>query len=373
MSADPQTPGVQPVPASPACDSLRSVWELERRTESQWNFLRSACQEAETTIKKLSDALAEKFASQDYSVVVFGSLARREFTESSDLDWTLLVDGAASDDHWEVACRVRDTVRPIVSKEPGREGTFGNLAFSHELFHQIGGADDSNRNTTRRILLLLESLCCSSSEAYDRVIRGILKRYLTEDEAFLHWRSHHPVPRFLLNDFARFWWTMAVDFAYKKRTRQGEGAVIRNLKLRMSRKLIYAAGLLACFSLALDADRARRLRDLEKSEGVGERLEHFRVLLSKPPLEILASHLVRHPHLNYSARQLFTAYDCFLGALSARDKRETLERLKDSERYGNPLYQEVRKATHEFRDGLLEMFFDGKSGIEELTKTYGVF
>ena len=34
------------------------------------------------------------------------------------------------------------------------------------------------------------------------------------------------VPRFLLNDFARYWWTMAVDFAYKQRTRFGEGAAI---------------------------------------------------------------------------------------------------------------------------------------------------
>ncbi len=225
--------------------------------------------------------------------MAFGSLARREFTPNSDLDWTLLVDGAASDDHRDIARRVHERIHSVVSRDPGREGTFGSLAFSHELLHQIGGEDDTNRNTTRRILLLLESIPFGNEDAYKRVTRGVLKRYLSEDDAFLHWRSQFPVPRFLLNDFSRFWWTMAVDFAYKRRTRMGEGAVIRNLKLRMSRKLIYAAGLLACFSVALDEQTASGLKEKEGTQNpeCGARTEYFQALLSQPPLEILARHM----------------------------------------------------------------------------------
>jgi hypothetical protein len=43
-------------------------------------------------------------------------------------------------------------------KAPGQTGTFGNMAFSHDIIHQIGGQNDSNKNTTQRILLLLESV-----------------------------------------------------------------------------------------------------------------------------------------------------------------------------------------------------------------------
>ena len=37
------------------------------------------------------------------------------------------------------------------------------------------------------------------------------------------------------------------------------------------------------------------------------------------------------------------------------------------------IYQSARRLSHTFRDGLLEFFFDPESGMETLTKNYGVF
>lgn len=50
------------------------------------------------------------------------------------------------------------------------------------------------------------------------------------------------VPRFLLNDIVRYWRTVTVDFVEKQRGQAGHGWGLRNAKLRMSRKLIFATG-----------------------------------------------------------------------------------------------------------------------------------
>ena len=53
--------------------------------------------------------------------------------------------------------------------------------------------------------------------------------------------------------------------------------------------------------------------------------------------------------------------------------RGHLEELNENVRQDDALYREVRQATHEFREGLIEVFFDEKSGLADLTKSYGVF
>jgi hypothetical protein len=83
--------------------------------------------------------------------VVYGSLARDEFTKGSDVDWTLLIDGPANRRHLDTAHDIEAKLEELGMKEPSRDGA---MTFSHELVHQIGGEDDRNSNTTRRILLL---------------------------------------------------------------------------------------------------------------------------------------------------------------------------------------------------------------------------
>jgi len=140
--------------------------------------------EAKRVRDELDTLLTEqlgKYASEDTSLVVFGSIARGEWTRGSDLDWKYLIDGQANSDHLRIAQKISKVVRDRYTG-PGPTGTFGNLAFSHELIHQIGGQHDTNRNTTQRILLLLESSAIGTrTQAYDRVILGVINRYLEED------------------------------------------------------------------------------------------------------------------------------------------------------------------------------------------------
>lgn len=173
-----------------------SIEKLAEATSSSWPNIRKTRELAASKREELKQALSGK-GSRDTSIVVFGSLAREEFTEGSDVDWTLLVDGIADPVHLDISLAISRTLSHLGCKGPGREGTFGNLTFSHDVIHLIGGPDDSNANTTRRILLLLESEPLGEREAYDRVLTNILNRYL-DDRGIWHSSSAYRVPRFLL-------------------------------------------------------------------------------------------------------------------------------------------------------------------------------
>jgi hypothetical protein len=345
--------------------------QLEHRLLAEWSHLRRARSTAEERKTELRKALAG-LDSEDTSVVVSGSLARGEFTSGSDIDWTLLIDGSADPHHHNLFREIGIKVKPFASKEPGAEGTFGSMVFSHGLIHEIGGDDDTNQNTTRRLLLLLESCAIGREDAYQRVVRNILNRYLLEDRGL--WKGlGHRVPRFLQNDFARYWRTMAVDFAYKLRKRAGKGWAIRNIKVRMSRKLIYVSGLLACYRCHLDFSQHDRRVIFEDPDRRKEVVEHMEAVFRETPLDIVAGVLLRYPHLDEAAKKIFDSYNGFLGILADDESRGHLESLAEDHADNDEIYQRARQFSHLFRDGLLDFFFDTKSELDSITKNYGVF
>jgi hypothetical protein len=221
--------------------------------------------------------------------------------------------------------------------------------------------------------LILESRPIGRRDAFDRVLNHVLSRYIAEDARFLQSSARFHVPRFLLNDFARYWRTMAVDFAYKRRSRAGKGAAIRNLKLRMSRKLIFVSGLLACFSYHLLISANERSALLNSADASHEFVRHLRRVFAQTPLEILAAVINRHEHLRGVGAQLFRAYDEFLGALRDETKRTHLENLAHGNEDTDGLFQQLSRCSRTFRDALLDLFFDEPTGLSELTKIYGVF
>lgn len=359
-----------------AADSPPSAVErLEEALDADWPHLRRARKLAQEKRRELNHQLAQHDA-EDTTIVVFGSLARDEFTEGSDIDWTLLVDGSADPHHQDVAHEIARHVRDVEGRPPGREGTFGSLTFSHDLIHLIGGEDDTNRNTTRRILLLLESTALGRTDAYDRTISNVLRRYLEEDRGIWYGSGRFKVPRFLLNDIVRYWRTMAVDFAYKQRSRGGRGFTIRNLKLRMSRKLIFVAGLLTCFSLETvlsSSDRAELLAaELPLRQRVALLVAHFEGRRA-PPLEVLAQAVLKRTEVHDAVGALFGAYDRFLGILADPDQRKRLNELTYDDLASDELFERGRNISHEFQQALHRIFLESGSPFSELTLKYGVF
>jgi|SRR5882724_730471 len=355
--------------------SPSSIELLEEKLKKKWPNIRASKEAAiskRAQIMQVLDAAEKKYGSSDTSVVVFGSLARDEWTEKSDLDWGYLIDGQADPEHLNVAQSIKSAFEKAkLGEMPGSTGIFGYPVFSHELVHQIGGENDTNANTTRRLLLLLESRPIGRRDAYDRVIRVILERYFDRDSnLFSHDQAHFRVPRFLLNDVVRYWRTIAVDFASKQRERPGAGWGLRNVKLRMSRKLIFTSGLLVCFGCQ---SKYRPVIQDDPKQSADVLIEHVSAYMNKTPLEILAEALVRYSISEAIICDLLESYDVFLECLNDVKSRDHLKNLSFEASKNDKVFQQMREIGHRFQAGLDRFFFQENEELSQLIQKYGVF
>jgi predicted nucleotidyltransferase len=351
-----------------AVDVPTDLDRLREQMGADWPHLARARKISREKVDRLRAALQD-LVPEEASLVVFGSLARHEFTTGSDLDWTLLVDGRANPQHHDAILAVERRVQELGFGEPTPGGTFGSLTVSHDLIHRIGGDDDTNRNTTQRILLLLESECVVGTAGYQQVVENVLRRYIAED-LVTSGDSPYRVPRFLQNDVVRYWRTIAVDFAHKRRLREKSGWALRTIKLRMSRKLMYVAGLLSCYSCEFDFPGEQAA-----APGAQETvLSHLMAGVHATPLDIVARTVLSYfGELSGCAESLFRAYDAFLGVLDDAEHRNVLKTLSPETAERNEVYEAARGLATEFQQALTEMFFDSRTPLADLTRRYGVF
>jgi hypothetical protein len=347
---------------------MDALTKLGEKADREWKHLAAARRLSASTRDRLGALLRDE-APSDTSIVVFGSLARDEYTPGSDVDWTLLVDGQADEGHYGRARAIGRILDEGKFNKPGPTGVFGNMAFSHPILHQIGGQDDTNRNTTQRILLLLESAVVGRNEAHERVLRLVLTRYVEDDRGLLYGSKSQIIPRFLLNDIVRYWRTMAVDFVLKQRERS-EGWALRNAKLRMSRKLIFVSGMLTCFAFELFGGD----RSWASERKVPELVRFLRERLERTPLENLAEALLRPSIKPETVQMILDAYDAFVGILADDEKRLHLKNLSFDALGSDPLFRgDISKLSGAFQDGLNRLFFEEDPAIGALVKLYGVF
>jgi hypothetical protein len=353
------------------------VRELADSLGRDWSTVTAAKESANDVRRRLSEELTKQlgaFSSEDVDVVAFGSVARQECISGSDVDWTLLIDGQCIPDHRDTARRIRQTIASGFL-QPGAEGVFGNMAFSHDIVHNIGGQADTNRNTTQRVLLLLESFPIrhrghqGSVGTYERVTKNILFRYLHDDTNFYSAGGEKSrIPRFLLNDVVRYWRTMCVDFAYKEWEQAGVKWAIRNIKLRMSRKLLFVSSLLTVFSCHQNSDL--EIKEGELDQFIPMMQEHLFQFVQSTPMNIVVWTLMRLGMAEHAGR-LLDHYDQYLARLN--DSRAHLENLTPNRVYEDPEFLVLREISHEFQRVLTEVFFDAETELREFTVTYGVF
>ena len=164
---------------------------------------------------------------------------------------------------------------------------------------------------------------------------------------------------------------MAVDFASKQRDRGGEGWGLRNAKLRMSRKLIFASGLLLCFSCHLDPDLQATI-STQKHVIKLNLVKHIREFVRQSPLEILARSVEQFSVAEEIQRDLFSSYAEFLEILDDKESRENLISLRADKSRNDKIFQTIKKISSVFEKALDHVFFEN-SRIGLLTRKYGVF
>lgn len=188
-------------------------------------------------------------------------------------------------------------------------------------------------------------------EVYTRARGTLIDGYLDANV-----KDYRP-PRFLLNDVIRYWRTIAVDFESKMRARKGEGWGLRNAKLRLSRKALFAGGLLP----VLECYR----------HPVGEIHGYLDARMTVPPLDRIADAFVDHDALDAGARAL-SAYDAFLAILDDREQRATLNGLRAEEARDSPVFARVAELGKELQAGLLSLLFDDPE-LRRWVREYVVF
>jgi hypothetical protein len=281
----------------------------------------------------------------DVSVVLMGSWGRAELTSGSDDDFMILVRGAGREN---VSPSI-EQIKTVLDKAPGNQGIFGTPVASQQLVQKIGLERDNNSNLSRRMLLLLESVYATGEAIHEAVRVELIGRYL--DQSVKGFRP----PRFLLNDVIRYWRTICVDFAGKEHEGPEKWG-LRNAKLRTSRKVLFAGGLLPVFECAR-LERSQMPSFLEQQ-------------LRMAPTDRIAEAFLRHQASDPGGRAL-GAYDDFLGLLDERAFRDELELVTRESSARSDAFSEATRLGKELERGLSALLFE--TSLYPLVREYGIF
>lgn len=319
--------------------------ELAATTGRDFPNLMRARERTATGLEDRRARLACLGHDSDTSVVLMGSWGRAEVTGGSDDDFMVLIDGPDREVEPSIA-----GVKTVLDRAPGAQGVLGDPVSCDALVDNVGLDPDINANLTRRMLFLLESVPGTANDVYSAARERVLRRYLDEST-----KDFRP-PRLLLNDTIRYWRTVTVDFAAKEQAGSGKWG-LQNAKLRTSRKVLFAGGLLPIFGCA----------HLERGAMFG----FLTAQLDMPPTDRIARAFLEQDATDPGARAL-GAYDQFIGLLDDEGFRQRLEAVTRASADGSEVFAEVRRLGSQLEAGLLALLFETEP-LSKLVRDYGIF
>ncbi len=281
---------------------------------------------SEKKLKAIRDQLS-MHKLENSTVITFGSYARREASQESDIDYIVVGDHESNSVNF--MNEVEREIAKEFSLEPASDGAFAKYVKRSDMLSNLGGPNDTNLTLTWRLLLLLEGEWLSNEREFKKLRRELIERYVHETI------KDHQLTLFLLNDIIRYWRTMTVDYMYKT-DETGKPWAIRNIKLVFSRKLMYASGL---FSVGMTADCT--------DKGKVDKLEE---LFSMSPIE-------RMKFICGSSRieNALRIYDFFLERMEDPKTRMALKSIKRGDHH-DPTFRDLKNQGHIFTRELLNAF-----------------
>jgi predicted nucleotidyltransferase len=150
----------------PWADSF--VHKLELHLGAQFPTMKACYELSEVKLSELSYLVGRSLPSQS-SFVAFGSLARKEYTDGSDLDWRLLIDGKADTGH-----RDYDRFLGILTATEKR-AELKMLTFeeseSNPLFREVRTLGHEFQDSLNHLFLTPDTMrsteaCCSHTKYY---------------------------------------------------------------------------------------------------------------------------------------------------------------------------------------------------------------
>ena len=163
---------------------------------------------------------------------------------------------------------------------------------------------------------------------------------------------------------------MCVDFAYKEWEQAGDKWAIRNIKLRMSRKLLFVAGLLTVFSCY--ENPSLHVGGSAPEQYVPMMQSHLMHFVRSTSINVLVWSLSQLA-LEKEAGIILDYYDAFLQKIDDRLIRDHLETLAPQAVYEDKEFLALREISHQFQDALAVPFFNAGTQLREFMIRYGVF
>lgn len=270
-------------------------------------------------LERLHQQLNEEMKNQNVSVVVAGSFGRLEASSESDLDFMIISETHLEpNEEKQVIATIRKVASSFQLRLPNPEGVFSSSIILEQMLQNVGGRLDDLVSLAQRMLLLMEARPIYNERTYKTAVDHILRKYLE-----LVIQDPRKEALFLLNDVIRYLRSICVNYQFQF-WKEEDKWVIRNVKLRHSRIIMYAGLLL----LIMNASKNQH-----------DKLTYLSSKIPLTPIEKVAH--VYSDNGDPSIDRVLGPYDVFLRKISDPQVRGALQAEYD-DRYLNSQYADLR-------------------------------
>lgn len=315
--------------------------------------LEGARQRSEQVVTDMAKSLVERLGDAlPLDVVLCGSVARRDFTAASEVDYLVVTHGSLHEPHdlMEVLSVIEEIRHQLGLHEPGRPASTGRVVAAADLVDRIGLEDDTETSRANRSRILVESVSVYRPKLRDELIAAIVGRACADYD-----RGKRGVPRPLLNDVLWYWRTLSVVHQAKRWGGAATSWGPRYLDLIVARKIAVAGTLATVF----------RCEEVSPDYFVRE--------LNRPPLaRLLRLHeAVGERHLS-DLRRIVEVLEDYLAAVSDEGFRGEAAQVRSRRDIDtHPHYRRMIIRARELQAALESLFFDSTALAERSRKYLG--